>query len=229
MRGIDMDHDEAVRQNATERYLLRELDPGIRDQFEEHLFECQDCALDLRTAAMFVEQSKILLAEAPARPARVPVPNMVKPGWFSWFRPQLAAPVFALLLIVIVYQNLVQVPHLELAANQPQAVPYASINVSTRGTVQTQVTVEPGQGYNLLVSIPPDAAYSAYTLDLYNPDGGLKWSLKVPASSSDDARSINIPGAGLKQGTYKLVVNGITSTGQSSSMGTYPIELQIQK
>src|SRR5580692_8960015 len=75
MRGIDMDHNEAVRQNATERYLLQELDPGLRDQFEEHLFECQDCALDLRTAAMFVEQSKVLLAEAPSKPARVAVPN----------------------------------------------------------------------------------------------------------------------------------------------------------
>ena len=224
-----MDHDEAVRQNATERYLLQELDPGIRDQFEEHLFECQDCALDLRTAAMFVEQSKIALAEAPGKPATVAVPNRAKAGWFSWFRPQLAAPVFALLLIVILYQNLVQVPHLELAANQPEAVPYASINVSTRGTVQTQVTVKPDQGYNLLVSIPPDAAFSAYTLDLYKPDGGLQWSLKVPASSPDETRSIHIPGAGLKQGTYKLVVNGIASTGQSSTIGTYPIELQIQK
>jgi hypothetical protein len=229
MRGIDMDHNEAVRQNATERYLLRELDSGLRDQFEEHLFECQDCALDLRTAAMFVEQSKVLLAEAPSKPVRVAVPNRAKAGWFSWFRPQLAAPVFALLLIVILYQNLVQVPHLELAANQPEAVPYASINVSTRGAVQTQVTVKPGQGYNLLVSIPPDTAFSAYTLDLYNPGGGLQCSLKVPASSPDDTRSIHIPGAGLKQGTYKLVVNGIASTGQSSTIGTYPIELQIQK
>src|SRR5215467_5533997 len=63
MRGSIMDHNEAVRQNATERYLLDELDPELRDQFEEHLFDCQDCALDLRAGAMFVEQSKIILAE----------------------------------------------------------------------------------------------------------------------------------------------------------------------
>ena len=45
-----MDHQEAVRQKATERYLLDELDPELRDQFEEHLFDCQDCALDVRAA-----------------------------------------------------------------------------------------------------------------------------------------------------------------------------------
>ena len=64
-----MDHAEAVRQKATERYLLDELDPDVRDQFEEHLFDCQDCALDVRAAAMFVEQSKVVLAE-PAHQCR---------------------------------------------------------------------------------------------------------------------------------------------------------------
>ena len=33
-----MDHDEAVRHKATEKYLLGELDPELKDQFEEHLF-----------------------------------------------------------------------------------------------------------------------------------------------------------------------------------------------
>src|SRR5215472_16506480 len=69
-----MDHNEAVRQNASERYLLDELDPELRDQFEEHLFDCQDCALDVRAGAMFVEQTKIILSE-PAIPhaAKEPV------------------------------------------------------------------------------------------------------------------------------------------------------------
>jgi len=83
-----MDHDEAVRQNATERYLLDELDPELRDQFEEHLFDCQDCALDLRAGAMFVEQTKVILAEPPAvSVARVPVTEAAKPGWLAWLRP----------------------------------------------------------------------------------------------------------------------------------------------
>ena len=59
-----MDHHEAVRQKATERYLLDDLDAEERDQFEEHLFDCQDCALDVRAGAMFVDQTKVVLAEA---------------------------------------------------------------------------------------------------------------------------------------------------------------------
>jgi hypothetical protein len=223
-----MNHDEAVRQKATERYLLDELDADTRDQFEEHLFDCQDCAVDLRAGAMFVEQSKVILAQ-PEAAAAVRVPATSKPGWFAWLRPALAVPVLALLLVVVGYQNFVQVPHLESAANQPQALPYASVNISTRGVVKTEVTTGRGQDFNLFVSIPPDTAYSAYTLELHNPAGQLKWSLRIPASSPDDTRSIHVPGAGLEQGTYQLVVKGITASGQSLDLGNYPVELQLQK
>ena len=97
-----MDHNQAVREKATEKYLLNELDPEVREQFEEHLFDCQDCALDLRTAAMFVEQTKVILSEKEVMaPARVPVPVPVSSGWMAWLRPAFAVPVFALLLVVI--------------------------------------------------------------------------------------------------------------------------------
>ena len=42
-----MDHSEAVRLMATERYLLGEMSPDVREAFEGHLFECEECALDV--------------------------------------------------------------------------------------------------------------------------------------------------------------------------------------
>src|SRR5450755_3163734 len=225
-----MDHAEALQQKATERYLLDEFDPDVKDQFEEHLFDCQECALDVRAAAMFVEQSKVVLGESQAAPVRVSAPMAVKPSWLaSLFRPALAVPVFALLLAVVGYQNLVTVPHLTAALSEPQIGPYASMNISTRGSVKTQVTVTPGQGFNLLVTIPPDMSYSDYIFELHNPAGQLKWSRKLPASSPDDTRSIFIPGAGLEQGTYVLTVNGVTAAGQSTNLGDREIELQVKK
>jgi hypothetical protein len=225
-----MDHGEALQQKATERYLLDELDPEVKDQFEEHLFDCQECALDVRAAAMFVEQSKIVLGDSQATPVRVPAPVAVKPSWLaSLCRPALAVPVLAVMLAVVGYQNLVTVPHLTAALSEPQIGPYASMNISTRGSVKTQVTVTPGQGFNLLVTIPPDMSYSDYIFELHNPAGQLEWSRKLPASSPDDTRSIFIPGAGLEQGTYVLTVNGVTATGQSTNLGDHEIELQVKK
>ena len=53
-----MDHNEALRQQAAEKYVLGELPPTLRDEFEEHFFECQECALDVTAAAGFVDNAR---------------------------------------------------------------------------------------------------------------------------------------------------------------------------
>jgi len=58
-----MEHDEAVRLQMTEQYLLDELSPEAREEFEEHYFDCHECAVDVGAGAAFVEQSKIVLGE----------------------------------------------------------------------------------------------------------------------------------------------------------------------
>ena len=79
-----MNHADAVRMNATEKYLLNELDSAELDRFEEHMFDCQECALDVRAAAAFLEHSKNVLAKAAPVPVPVlrPVPAPTpSPGW----------------------------------------------------------------------------------------------------------------------------------------------------
>ncbi|MGH9560390.1 MAG: anti-sigma factor family protein, partial [Terracidiphilus sp.] len=39
-----MNHTEAVEQMTVEQYLLGELDGSAREDFEEHLFNCPECA-----------------------------------------------------------------------------------------------------------------------------------------------------------------------------------------
>lgn len=221
-----MDHEEAVRQKATERYLLDELDPEVRDQLEEHLFDCQDCALDLRAGAMFVEQTKVILADSPAVLARVPV--TAKPGWFAWLRPAFAVPVFALLLAVIGYQNLVTYPSLVATSNQPQVGPWASVNVSTRGTTAISMRVHTGEGFGVLVNLPPEDGFASYAADLYNPAGKKEWSRQIATASHEETRQIYIQGHNLESGTYTLVVNGITPGGESKELSRHPIDVQIQ-
>src|SRR5579859_1674339 len=104
-----MDHTEVVRQKMTESYLLDELDPEVRDEFEAHFFDCADCAVDIRAGAQFVAHTKLVLSEPPETTlARVPAAgDGASRGWLAWLRPAFAAPALALLLAVIGYQNLV--------------------------------------------------------------------------------------------------------------------------
>jgi len=225
-----MDHSESIRLMAAEKYLLDELTPESREQFEEHFFDCQECALEVRAGAAFVEHSKVVLAEpVAASSVRASIPAPARPGWLTWLRPAFAVPVLATLLAVIAYQNLVTYPQLQQAAATPQILPWASINVSTRGASTTQISPRVGEGFHLLVNIPPEGRYESYTFDLSSPSGRLAWSRTIPAASSDDARSIYVPGANQEQGIYALAVHGISATGENLDLGRYSIEVQIQK
>ena len=223
-----MDHTESIRLMAAEKYLLGELTPEQREQFEEHFFDCQECALDVRAGAALVEHSKVVLAE-PVAVSAVRKPVAAKAGWLAWLRPAFVVPVLAALLVVVGYQNLVTYPQLKQAADSPQILPWASINVSTRGTNTIQISTRSGQGFHLLVNIPPDGRFASYTFDLSSPSGRLEWSRTTPATSSDEARSIYVPGANQEQGVYKLAVRGNTASNESSDLGHYSVEVQIQK
>ncbi|HZW95438.1 MAG TPA: zf-HC2 domain-containing protein [Candidatus Eremiobacteraceae bacterium] len=227
-----MDHDVVVREKMTEKYLLEELDPKLKDEFEEHFFDCPECALDVRAGSEFVSGSKIVLAESPEPvlvPAAIPAPPPFNRGWFAWLRPAIAAPVFALLLAVIGYQNLVTYPQLRSALTQPQVLPWASVNVGTYGAEGPVISVAQGRGFLLFVRIPPDGNYTHCTADLYNPNGRLEWSLTIPAIPGQDQWPVQVPGARREAGTYKISVRGVTAAGESKDLGSTSFELQIQK
>lgn len=222
-----MDHSEALRLKATERYLLNELDPEQLDQFEEHLFDCPECAVDVRAAAMFLEQAKNQLA-----PATNAIPTKettaARSAWMAWLRPAFAVPVMALLVAVIGYQSLVTYPALRQAV-QPQVMPWASVNVGTWGAGGPLIEARPGQSFLLFVRIPPDNASVHYGVDLYNPAGKLEWSLSFPANAGQDQWPLQVPGSNWQAGTYTLKVRGMTAAGDSKDLGRTSFDLQIPK
>jgi hypothetical protein len=223
-----MDHEEAVRQKSTERYLLDELEPEARDEFEDHLFDCQDCALDLRAATMFVEQSKVVLAEKPVTTLTA-APEREKRSWLGWLRPSFAAPLLALLLAVVGYQNLVTLPRVTEAENQLQSPPWTSVNLMTRGAAKPVIKVAPGGAFLLFVNLPRSNDYSSYIADLYDPAGKLESSLEIPVESAGDAWPLRVPAMTRKAGTYTLVVRGTKGSAPALTVGSSPFELQVEK
>ncbi|HZR56542.1 MAG TPA: zf-HC2 domain-containing protein [Terriglobales bacterium] len=225
-----MEHDEAVELMSTEKYLLDELSPELRDQFEEHFFGCAECASDLRAGAAFIDQSKAVLSEQPnGAPTRERAPASTSPGWFAGWRPIFAMSAPAVLLAVVAYQNLVTYPQLKLASNTPQVLPWASVNIGARGANAPVITAHPGEGFLLFVNIPPDTHYSSYTAELHDANGKTEWSLTIPAGTGNDSWPVRVPAADRTAGSYTLIVDGVTSTGESTEVGRSPFELQIQK
>src|SRR5271165_358544 len=195
MKDIDqmnhMDHSEAVEKMLPEKYLLDELTPELRDAFEEHMFDCPECAYDVRAGAAFVDESKVQLPGLTAAPARSRPEGFGSPvkkrSLFSWWRPMFASPliggpVFAGLLVVVGYQNLVTYPALRTAATEPRLLSSVALHAGTRGGAHTVVEADRKQGVVLLVDVPEQAAYASYAVDLYDPQGKLAWTRQIAAA-----------------------------------------------
>jgi hypothetical protein len=216
-----MEHSEAIQLMAAEKYLLDELPADVRDEFEEHLFGCHECAMDMRTASVFLEQGKAVLAEPEV--ATVREKEKSRPGLFAWLRPAFAIPAMAVILAVVGYQNL----QLTRALSKPQLLPATTVNLLTYGTNATPLVVHRGEGFLLNVIAPPDHRYPAYEADLRSPAGGVE-SVAISASA-DDTWPIRFPGADRQSGTYRIVVHGVTAGGQNVEVGGASFQLQVQQ
>jgi anti-sigma factor RsiW len=232
---MTMEHQEAVQQMAVERYLLDELAPGLREEFEEHLFDCAECSLDLRAEAAFVEETKLqlpTLASTVAAAKSAPGTTGLKAaGWFAWLRPAFAVPVFATLLAVIGYQNFSTIPALRSAAREPRLTPWVSFHTGTRGDAHLAVPADPRQGAVLLIQIPQENGYASYAFDLYDRQGKRIWTETAAAPNQaglgSGAFSLAIPGAGLEQQPYTLVVSGIDPQGGRTEIDRRILDVQF--
>ncbi len=221
-----MEHSEAVERMAAERYLLDELTPEEREAFEEHLFDCPDCALDLRAGAAFVDEAKRQLPELSTNLPKAAQPGVAKPKkersrWNLWLSPAFAVPAFAALLVVIGYQNLVTYPALRLAESQPRIVQWVPLHGATRGGAHLPVAADRKHGVALPVELPQagEAGFSpSYSMELVDPHGKVAWTAIAAVPESGDGAgqpvSVVIPGAMLTSGAYTLTVSGIASNGE---------------
>ena len=171
-----MDHTEAVRMQAVEKYILGELSPFYRAQFEEHYFDCADCALNLRAGVAFAAASRLYFAESsvPEKVVRAP-----RAGWFNWLKPLVAVPAFAALIAVVAYQNTVSIPRLQREAGTQSyttaaVAPWFSlVNASVHGSSGTRVEIQPGQPFYLFFDITatPRQADSVFLLQVKDSTG----------------------------------------------------------
>lgn len=225
-----MDHNTVASRKMAERYLLNELEPELRDEFEEHYFECPECAADVHAGALFVDESKIILS-AEKNPPDVVVTrdalstratSPARAGWIAWLRHSLAAPVFALLLLAICYQYW-DYRALKKTASAPQVLASAVVNVNVRGTEPIAVSVPFGKAFGLTLNLPPDRSFSSYKLDLYSMQGQLEWS-QTAAATRSDSLWLYVPASDQAPGSVS--VHGITAEGVSEDLGRYPIKFQ---
>ena len=231
-----MDHGEALNMMAAERYLLDELTPEERDAFELHLFGCQECALDLRVGAAFIQEAKSILPELKSQPS-LSVPDKLpaksskerRKGWSFLWRPAFALPVFALMLAVIAYQNFSAIPSLRRAASEPRILYSNPIHVGTRGAAHTAVQADRTQGFALSLDLPQSSDYSSIVFALYDAHGKQFWTHTVGRPAEDESIvSLVVPSSGLQPGAYTLAISGVTPQNERVEIDRRVLDVQFK-
>src|ERR1700688_2973376 len=129
-----MDHSEALKLQAAEKYVLGELSSALRDEYEEHYFDCRECAADLKAAAAFADASRAQFRSEPREVFldKEPAPHT----WFAWLRPVVLVPALAVLAAALAYQSFVTIPRLQRGTEVPSmgsATLISMIGANSRG------------------------------------------------------------------------------------------------
>jgi Putative zinc-finger len=199
-----MEHTQAVETKAVERYLLGELAPSSREEFEKHFFDCEECSEDLRMGTLFLDTTKEVLATDP-----VPSRSQSAPRWrFQWFQPQYALAACMALVAVIGYQNFVVIPKLRTSSAPQTLALFSLAELGARDVSEAVIAPDHTKPYVLLVDIPADESFSNYLCEILTQDGSKVLSINVSAAEAKKPVPLFVPPSLLKPGSYRLVILG---------------------
>jgi hypothetical protein len=211
-----MEHNRAVEIQAVERYLLGEMPPDERNDFEEHYFTCAECAQDVRAAARFRANARELLRN----PEQFSPPVEERRRGFSWWSfPSLVPSTVAVLLFgVVVYQSGFEIPSLKRQAG-PQAIAEGAVAVTlrdtTRGAEGAKVTQIPRASglISLQFYLISDEKQPSYKCTIMDASGKVMAAPAVEAPKGDEPAIIQLHREYFPPGPYSIVVRETSSTG----------------
>lgn len=200
--------------HVAEKYLLGELTEDLREQYEEHLFDCAECAMDLRAAATFIAASKQVFLEEPvAELARDWVQAKGRTtGWRGWLKPLIAVPAMAALVVVAVYEGRqIHERSMNTASSEPRLT--ASADIGLRGgdrasSESALVRVQEGKAMALHFDFTPSQAFEKYLGEVQDQAGRVVMSVVIPAERTNKEVRFVVPAGRLRAGHYAFVIFG---------------------
>ncbi len=212
-----MDHNQAIQLQAAVKYVLGELSQVQRDEYEEHYFDCAECAVDIKALATFADTAREVLRQEKANQlAKESVP--ARGGWLRWFQPIVAVPALAALLLIVTYQNTVTIPQAKNAPSRTVTEIYGQSFLlqpsdTRRGNEaivnEAPLEVRPTEGFLLQLDFTPSSSFPAYLCQLQDSSGRVLQQFAVPAEKAKQELHLPIP-AGLisRSGQYRVVFFG---------------------
>lgn len=208
-----MDHKEAVQLQAAEKYVLGELTQALRDEYEEHFFDCSECALDVKAAVAFVDAGREVLRTERFEVAAAESGENRR-AWLLWLRPAFAVPAMLILLAVVGYQNLVTIPRLKSSGSAGTAQIYNSFSLvaanmrGERGDEAVKVQVHKNETFGLVFDFLPTKQFDHYLCQLQDEAGRVVQQVSIPAEKEKQEVHLLVPNGLELSGKYNVVIAG---------------------
>lgn len=230
-----MEHAEAVKIQAVERYFLHELSSSELQAFEEHFFICADCAADMESCSSFIANAREVFKDEPSGPK-----NSVSasPWWLFmtglWAKPWAWTPSLAAFALgfVALYQGLILMPELAQKAevgNEARSLPTFQLTGRSRGEVRAVVVSRKTPFFGVSFDINPEADFSAFRCDLRDSSGRVQFTVPTAPPPAGQQVTILVPTHGLQPGIYNLVLFGISEIrGGGTRIADYAFRLDLK-
>jgi anti-sigma factor RsiW len=203
-----MDHAEATRRFAAEQYLLGELSESEREEFENHFFGCLECAETVEAGAALVANTRAVFQEGTR------FPDTAAPAWKKWLglewglAPAAALAGCLLMLVVVGYQNTVQIPAL-LHRGESGALAMAPAIPIRAARAPQALTFSRRKGMlTLTIAHEWEQAYSGYAAEIER-SADHRVALKTEIAATPADLSVSVRPEGLATGLYTLTIYGL--------------------
>jgi hypothetical protein len=204
-----MDHNEAVRLQATEKYVLGELPQSVREEFEEHYFDCAECGADLKAAVAFADASREILRAQKQESVEV---EWLRRPFMWWLKPWIVVPTLAGLLLFLGYQSFVTVPKIkEQAARGTAQILFNSYplrGVNTAGEERRTLSIRTGEAFLLNFDFVPTRSFNSYIGQLEDGDGHVLLQVGINGENANREAHLPVPADLLHAGNYILAFYG---------------------
>lgn len=222
-----MDHRAAVESNATERYILGEMEEPARAAFEEHFFSCAECASEVRWTARFEANARAVMrarVRSIAEDGAGSGPARVWPGRHAW----VPAAVAACLAMVFLYPA-------AFVASRPASVGMEELPAA----VPVPAGVRGGESKGRSVEVHAGDRFLRLRLDVGDSIQAprLRWSVRT-ASGRELVKEVPrrpevellLPAAEFPAGTvgYELRLTAADAPPDSPLLDRYPFQVHTR-
>ncbi|MDQ1471210.1 MAG: hypothetical protein QOJ99_2690 [Bryobacterales bacterium] len=207
--SMGLDHDAIIRSQTPEKYVLGELLPHEREEFEEHVADCTICMQDLAAADMFAANASAVFADEAAALANksAKAAGEKSGSWFDFLRPR-AFPVLAFSGVL----NLALLVFVGYGVTRMATVPELRPEVAEAFTVRPPARSGPGQ----VCAVGRSRSFATLQFDLSRPyqrysyslDGAGQSPVNAARASGSETLNLTVLVSGLKPGDHKFELSG---------------------